>query len=77
MLFDAEGKWRFLHLVGDVFGTTSKRVGEVSRKDAETQRGDEDWEKYFMASLNPLRLSVLSEAGVRFIAFPPGRGKGG
>ena len=52
-------------------------MGEVSRKDAETHREEEDWEKYFTAFLNPLRLSVLSEAGVRFIAFPPGRGKGG
>ncbi len=44
------------------------------RSHAKTQRGEEDWERYFMASLNPLRLSVLSEAGVRFIAFPPGMG---
>ena len=31
---------------------------------AKTQRREEDWERYFMASLNPLRLSVLSEVGV-------------
>ncbi len=42
-----------------------EKADGVSRKDAKTQRGKEDWEKYFMAFLNPLRLSILSEAGVR------------
>ena len=54
-------------------------MDEVSRKDAETQRGEERtmgqaicdsppwselWGRLFVSLLNPLRLGVLSEAGV-------------
>ena len=40
-------------------------MGEVSRKDAEMQRGGAGLGEVFQAFLNPWRLSVLSEAGVR------------